>query len=314
LGVSDKLNKVVAVSESNSNIELFIDGRIDFSDSSDPTDIAIYKNSDQEEILVVTDRGSKAVYTVPTYDKVVSKVPDKNSVVVSPLFVDVGVDGIYTFDLTNGVLEAPFGSKDSEYKDFVQLSGLSISDFTISKPDEFAILTSNDNVYVLSKEKQAIFKSQKTEFGSYSLPYTYLSDPKLNTAEDFFADVNAYVITSDGDPLNRYVFDFTAGKLIESPITYIDLRSQISQATAGYTGGDLTKNLFIFDGDTHSFFSFEKPNEVEGIHPNKMVLKEQYVYRGDREDTFKDVKDFVVDDAGTFMYVLDGSKVWKIRL
>lgn len=314
LGVSDKLNKVIPISEEKGDIELYIDGRIDFSDSSDPTDIAIYKNAEQEEILIITDRGSKAVYAVPTYDKVVSKVPDKSSVVTSPVFVDIGVEGIYIFDLTNGVLKASFGNNQEAYNDFTQLSGLSISDFSITKADEFAILTANDNVYVLSKEKQSIIKSQKTEFGSYTLPYTYLSDAKLATGEDFFADVNAYVITSDGEALNRYVFDFTAGKLIESPVTYVDLRTSMTQATAGYTGGDLTKRLYIFDDDSDSLFSFEKPNEAEGIHPNEMVLKGQYLYRGSRKDTFKNVKDIVVDDADVFMYVLDGSKVWKIRL
>jgi hypothetical protein len=43
-------------------------------------------------------------------------------------------------------------------------------------------------------------------------------------------------------------------------------------------------------------------------------MKNQYVYRGERDDVLKDVADFVVDEDEEFMYILDGTRILKVSL
>jgi len=60
----------------------------------------------------------------------------------------------------------------------------------------------------------------------------------------------------------------------------------------------------------------EKPIDSynDQLHPNELVLLNQYIYRGDNEDMWSDVKDIVIDKAGKYMYVLDGNNVWRVAL
>ena len=45
--------------------------------------------------------------------------------------LDIGVDGIYVYDITVGTLQAPYGSNNSTIKDFEGLVGVSADDFDI---------------------------------------------------------------------------------------------------------------------------------------------------------------------------------------
>jgi hypothetical protein len=72
----------------------------------------------------------------------------------------------------------------------------------------------------------------------------------------------------------------------------------------------------MFDSEGKRFLKFEKPQEggKDLRHPNQLLLLKQYEYRGNDENMFKNVKDFVVDYKGENMYVLEGTTVWKIVL
>ena len=85
--------------------------------------------------------------------------------------------------------------------------------------------------------------------------------------------------------------------------------------TKGYTSGSLDFGLYVFDANQKRFLDFEKPKEgLEELHPGELILKQQYIYRGEAEDMFTDVKDFVVDAEEKFMYILDGKTIWKVTL
>ena len=78
----------------------------------------------------------------------------------------------------------------------------------------------------------------------------------------------------------------------------------------------MDSGLYMFDSEGRRFLRFEKPQESASDlrHPNQLLLLKQYEYRGENQDEFKNVKDFVVDYKEENMYVLDGNTVWKISL
>lgn len=314
LGLSDQISKVTVLSEDSGNISLFADGRIDFDSKSSPTDIAIFRNSELVEQLFISDRGTGAVYRVPTIGQDVKKIPDTSGLVKTPIYVDIGVNGIYVFDETAGVLKAPFAGSDAEITTFVAVSGASRDNFEAESIDEFSILTSVDNIYVLSKSANAVFKSQATSSGSYGLPFVYLEDSRFSTASDFFADLNIYVLTGGAQGINRYVFNNNTSALEEFPLEFAGMKDSFQNLTAGYTGADLSKKMYVFDQSSKRIIIFAKPNEADGTNSGMMVLQKQLEYRGNNTDLFNNVADIVVDEAERYMYVLDGTKVWKISL
>lgn len=314
LGISDKVNKITVLSEEKGNITLFADGRIDFDSNSAPTDIAIFRNSDLVEQLFITDRGTSSVYRIATVGSDVKKIPDTAGVVKNPLFIDIGTQGVYVFDETAGVLKAPFGDSDTEIATFQALSGAGREQFDGQSVDEFAIFTAADNLYVLSQSAGAIYKSQKSSGGSYGLPFVYYQDPRLSSSQDLFADFNIYVLTGGAQGLNRYVFDSSSGKLAEFPVQIAELRQPFENLTAGYTGSDLNKKMYLFDSVSKRLIVMSKPNEADGTNSGFMIVQKQLEYRGSNKEMFTNVSDIVVDEAERFIYVLDGSKVWKVAL
>jgi hypothetical protein len=74
--------------------------------------------------------------------------------------------------------------------------------------------------------------------------------------------------------------------------------------------------LYVFDEKYKRILNFEKPKETVGdmLHPGEMVLMKQYVYRGEEDGVFDNVKGIVVDGAEEYMFVLDGQQVWQIKL
>jgi hypothetical protein len=181
---------------------------------------------------------------------------------------------------------------------------------------ELAIFTQSDNVYMLSQSQNAVLKSNRTGSGGYGLPFTYISSDTFGTSTDIFGDISIYVLTAGTNGLERYVFNSQSAEANSLPVSVIGLSPEFENLTAGYTGASLDNGLFVFDAQQKRLIAFEKPKETAGdpLHPNEMWLTEQYVYRGERSDVFKDVKDIVVDFEENNAYVLDGNRVWRIEL
>ena len=307
--LEDTLLSRKAVSEEDSSVIQFLDTRLALGEKSSPTDIVLYTDDSQNEYLYISDEGNGAVFRVSTYDKSVTKVPDDAGLVKTPKYLDYGHEGLYVYDATQGVLKAPFNNGFNTT--FESLTGVKLRDLDDTSISEIAVLTETDNIYLLSKSEKAILKSSRTGSG-YGLTYSYVESESFANEGDFFSDLTIYVLRPGADGLETYIYDYVELKYEYSALTITGLRQDFENLTRGYTSGSLDYGLYVFDANQKRFIKFEKPNEDR--HPGELVLKQQYIYRGDKKDVFNDVKDFVVDNNEQYMYVLDGKTVWKITL
>ncbi len=313
LNIEDTLFKRKAVVESDGSISNYIDPRLSFGEGSSPKDIDIYTDKSGNAYLLVTDLGLKSVYRVSLYDKKVEKILDTDALIKEPKYVSTGNKGVYVYDAKEGVLKASFDG--SKVKTFVKLSGLGVDDIEETDITEMIVLTESDNVYLLSRTGKVLLKSGFSYGDRYSLSFGYIRNDNFATANDISSDLSLYFLTSDSGLL-RYSYSYFEQKQVLSPLTTGGFDGNYGNLTKGYTTGSLDYSLYLFDAEGRRFLKFEKPQEGGGdiLHPGQILLKNQIVYRGTKEGMWSDVKDFVVDSKESFMYVLDGSTIWKIVL
>ncbi|MDY0097248.1 MAG: hypothetical protein RBS01_02775, partial [Candidatus Dojkabacteria bacterium] len=147
----------------------------------------------------------------------------------------------------------------------------------------------------------------------YGLSEEYLKSDSYDTSNDVFADMSVYILSEGENGIHRYVTDYTVGRLVESPIAVKGLDTPLKNPRYGYTADDLNKDLFIFDSEDKRILRFEKPLESGDIrHPNELLLIKQYVLPS--EESWNDVRDFVVDFNQKNLYLLNGTTVWKVSL
>lgn len=315
LAVEDFLYKRTGVSETDGKMTSFVDSRISFGDGSEPTDIEVYSDDSGNEYLLVTDKGLNAVFRVSLYDKTSQRLVDTSSLLKDPQYVSMGNEGVFIFDSKVGVLKAPYDT-EKWFGTFVALSGLSRENIKPKDIGEFIVLTETDNVYLLAKDDNSILKSVFSYENRYGLYYKYITDDRFANANDILADLSVYVLTQDTPGLIRYSYDYVEQKQTENPLTISGVDGDLGNLTKGFTRSSLDDGLFVFDQIAKRFLMFEKPQEGGGavLHPNEVLLKKQYVYRGSKGETWNNVKDFVVDSANSTMYILDGSVIWKVML
>lgn len=307
LGIQDSLYKKIRVSLSNGLIEGYYD-TFNFNQDSKPDDIAIFRNKNGGEYLVVTDPGTKSVYTISLYDKKVENLNDANKVLSKPSKVYTRSTGIFILDLESGVLRA--SANDVGFDPLVKLSGLSIQSIGAEKIVEFAVLTDNENAYILDRGQKTLLKSVNYE-GGYSLASSYLSKDEYVKANDVFSDLSVYITAEGENGIFRYVSSM--GSMVEAPIALTGLDIPIGNAKYGYTADNLNTGLYIFDETNRRVLKFEKPMESgEKRHPNELLLLNQYIF--DDDSGWKSVKDIVVDYKEENLYILDGTTIWKVRL
>lgn len=314
LGIQDDLYKRVRVSERDGSAESYLDTRLAFGETSSPTDIALYRDDKGTEYLVIADPQMKAVYRVSLYNKEVQKVPDKNGVLKKPQYLYIGKSGLFVLDMEVGVVTAKFDS-NGWFKDFETITGLGSSSLGAQDAVEFAVLTDSDNVYVLDRAKQALLKS--SNFGSgYGLSFSYIVDDSFVNANDVISDLSVYILTSGSGGLRRYNYSYTEQKQVSAPVTVMGLNGDFKNLTCGYTQQSLDYGLYLFDSEDRRAMKFEKPKEGGGetLHPNQVLLTRQYAYQGSKENVWSDVHDLVVDVKEEYMYLLDDTTIWKIRL
>lgn len=313
--VEDTLYKRVGVSDANGKVMTFIDSRLSFGDNSNPTDIEIYSDDSGNEYLLVTDKGLNAVFRVSLYDKTAQRLVDTSGLLKDPEYVSMGNGGVFVFDNKTGVVKAPFDS-EKWFGTFVSLSGLARENIKAKNISEFIILAEFDNVYLLDQDDNAVLKSVFSYENRYGLYYKYMVDDRFANATDILADLSVYTLTSDSPQLVRYSYSYVEQKQMENPLTITGVNGDLGTFTKGFTRSSLDEGLFVFDQTNKRFINFEKPQEGGGsvLHPNEAVLEKQYVYRGTKNETWGNVKDFVVDSANSSMYILDGSVIWKVVL
>ncbi len=307
LGIEDSLFKKKRLSLANGNIEKYYDS-FNSNQDSNPGDIGIFRDKNGSEYLVITDTGSKSVYTISLYDKKVQSLNDSNKVLDKPYKVYTRDTGIFILDLGSGILKAK--SVSGGFEPLVKLSGLSIQNIGADDISEFAVLTINENAYVLDRAQKTLLKSTNYS-GGYSLSAPYLSKEEYAKSNDVFSDLSVYILAEGENGIYRYVG--TQSGMVEAPINLIGMDSPINNAKYGYTIDDMNAGLYIFDEGSRRVLKFEKPMESgEKRHPNELLLLNQYVFED--SGAWKSVKDFVVDFKEENMYILDGTTIWKVRL
>ena len=73
--------------------------------------------------------------------------------------------------------------------------------------------------------------------------------------------------------------------------------------------------MAVSDSRLSRTLKFEKPVEggINALHPNQLLLTSQYLYKGKREDTFKNVKEIAADYNEGYLYILDSNKILKLK-
>lgn len=307
LGIQDSLYKIKRLSLANGNIEKYYDS-FNSNQDSKLEDIAIYRDKNGSEYLVITDLGAKSVYTISLYDRKVESIGDSNKVLEKPYKVYTRDTGVFVLDLSSGILKAK--AIDGGFEPFIKLSGLSIQNIGADDISEFAVLTINENAYVLDRAEKTLLKSTNYS-GGYSLAAPYLSKEEYAKSNDVFSDLSVYILAEGENGVYRYVS--SGGVMVEAPINLKGLDHPIQNAKYGFTIDDMNSGLYIFDEGDRRVLRFEKPMESgEKRHPNELLLLNQYIFEDTKE--WESVKDIVVDFKEENMYILDGTTIWKVRL
>lgn len=307
MGIEDTLYKKKRLSLTDGSIEKYYD-TFNFNQDSNTGDIAIFRDSGGKEYLVIPDSGTKSVYTISLYDKKVETIADSNKMLDKPFKVYTRSTGAYVLDLSNGILKAKY--TDKGFEPFVKLSGLSIQSIGAKDISEFAIITDNENAYILDRSQKTLLKSTNFD-GGYSLPVPYLSKEEYAKSNDVFADLSVYILAEGENGIHRYVSSLKG--MVDSQLGILGMDYPIKNAKYGFTIEDMNYGLYIFDGGDKRVLKFEKPLESgEKRHPNEILLLNQYVF--EESGGWKDVKDIVVDFKEEYMYILDGTTIWKVRL
>lgn len=311
--IDDSLNNRKRVSEGTEDLEIFLDGRAEFGDLANLTDVISYKDEFQNEFLLLVDSGNQAVYKVSMVDRTIVKLGDK-SVFKSPRYIDYGVSGIYVYDAEKGMMKSQFAKSGANGK-FSVVAGLDkdvLGEFVV---DDIAIITSSDNVYLLTKEKKAIYRSSRTGVG-YQYPTEYISSKTLAGANNMTNDISVFVSTTGDNGILRYSFNQSKGVLDLNKISIEGVGESLGSISAIYTTALENSFMYIFDAGMNRIIKFEKP--VEGgersLHPNQLLMTSQYLYNGTRDDIFKNVKELASDYNENFLFILDGNRILKLKV
>lgn len=312
--LNDKLNNRIALNTESGNFELFFDGRAEKGDNTVLSDITSYKDELQNEYLLVTDSGNGDVYKVSLATKESTKISDTKKTLTAPKYIDYGVSGVYVFDDESGMLKAPFG-KNGTISNFTKIAGLDRDVIGKMSISDLAIITENDNIYLLSPSEKSIIKSGRAG-GGYTYPTQYISSKTFEFGNNLANDISIYVMTNGERGLERYAWDYTKAAMTLKRVTMEGIEDEVGNIKAGYSAALVKSKMFIFDDSVNRIIMFEKPSEGVGdlLHPNQMVMENQYVYKGDRSDVFKDVKELAADYNDKNLYVLDGNKIWKVKI
>ena len=313
LALEDSMYYRVGLTDNDGKLSTFIDSRLAFGEGSDPTDIEIYSDDSGNKYLLITDDGLNAAYRVSLYDKISEKLADTSNLLKEPMYLSMGNSGVFVYDEKAGVLKAPF-NESKGFSAFVAISGLSRESIKPDKISEFIVLTENDNIYLLAQDENALLKSSFSYENRYGLYYKYVSNNLFANVTDVFADISLYFLVPESPSLLRYSYSYVEQIQKENPLTISGVNGDLGTLTKGYTTESLDDGLYVFDSTNKRFIKFEKPQEAGAniIHPNEVVLKEQWVYRGSKEGVWNDIKDFVVDSSTGDLYILDGATVWKV--
>lgn len=310
--LDDELLNRKFVSEIEGELKLVLDGRVRFGENTSLIDISPFKDDFQNEFLLITDQGNSSVYKLNLNDGTVGSISDSNKLVKKPKYVDYGNEGVYVYDEQSGILIAKFGNSKA-IGNMVSVSGLDKDIIGNSEIVDLSIMGALDSVFLLNRTDASIMKSSKSGSG-YSYPTAYLSSKTFSNANNLANDLSLYVMTSGIRGIER--FSNTSKGYAPNKVTLEDLSGAPTQFTAGFTSPNEGSKFYAFDKSENRILEFEKPIEFGAtpFHPNQFVLLNQFMYRGDRQDVFFDVKELATDYFEKSLYILDGNRIWQLKL
>jgi hypothetical protein len=150
----------------------------------------------------------------------------------------------------------------------------------------------NDNVYFLDTQKQTIWKYAAIEsILSGSNWLKKVSDPELANAESFAIDGSVYVSKTDG-----VIFEYLQGQKVREIKPKVS--PPLSNGAKLFTG-DGMKNLYILDRINKRIIAVNKKDN----------FTTQYI-----SESFVSPQDFWVTSDENFIFLLDGSKIYKLEI
>lgn len=179
---------------------------------------------------------------------------------------------------------------------FYTLKQNEITPISVKPPAELkqvdAVNFYNGRIYLLDRGAKQIFRL--TQYGaSFASPTPWVKeDLPLNEAVGLTIDAYVYVLKQNGELLK-----LAAGKQDGSAII-LNVEPVLSSSTVLYAN-EKTKNLYILEPANKRFLVFSKEGE----------LTRQY-----HSESFDNLKDIIIDEAGGQAYLLNGAKVYVINI
>lgn len=286
--ILDELQRVIKIDDNNliTDVAGFIEG-------AKADDITFYQGS-----LYITDSENAAIYKVDTLGGDVNTFLEQNQNLVSPKsLVFDGNGDLLMYDSTLGITKLLMDSKTIE-----KPAGLSTSSVgeVVEIENYIDPQLQNNYLYLLRSVERDVRKISTVASG-YTWPDVKIpSNEQLAGAQDIEIDGKIYIQTNPGGILRYYVDSFEQYTLtgLDKPI---DQASSIElDPLLVYFGDSVNKRVVVVTkGDT--------------LTPQQGKYVAQIVYRGEG-DYFKDIEEVLVDHDTRTMYILDGTKVFKVDL
>ncbi|MBN2100993.1 hypothetical protein JW710_03855 [Candidatus Dojkabacteria bacterium] len=292
--LSDRVHRVTVVSEQNGNFEIVLDTYLKVGESSEIVDIAKYG----QEIYLV-DKAQHTLYRYKLDGGAVEEVANSKEILKEPEIVVVTEEYIFVYDKKLGVVSLDKESVSG--REFAQMPELSIR--SIGNVVEMSSF--GGNLYILTSDGNKLMKSLPAGEG-FSYPMEYFQLSSDSDLVDLLIDGNIYILTNDEQKL----YKFFTGRPDSFSLSGFD--KPLGEVCCGFTNLYGDKPLYVFDKDNRRVVAIEKGTPEK--HPGVGIMLTQFVYRGNRGDIFKNVKEITADTDGKYLYVLDGSRVLKISL
>lgn len=251
----------------------------DFADFSDPDVSEIF--SDGTNLYGINFSNGKT-YKAELANQAVSTVTE-----------EAGLDGKIKFAtiVTSRRVIVAYTEPGSLFEISLVTGRTSKQNVTGTLEPAIGIASFGSNIYLLSPEKNQIFKYTKNS-GGYGSKSNYLVSPETNevsTAIAFSIDSSVYTLSSDG-----FIKKFTSGR------------------RQTYTPNDLPQNiqnpLGVFaNPDVSGIYVYTKNNSIFKIDENQKFVA-QY-----QSDKIKDLKSILVNDDSQTIFTLSEGKIFQTK-
>ncbi|MEA3356933.1 MAG: hypothetical protein U9Q67_00655 [Patescibacteria group bacterium] len=293
--ISDSINRIIPLSEARDNIEILLDTYLKIGESSDIQDFAIRGGT-----LYLVDKASHTLYKYELGGSAVEKVANSSDILKEPVRLSFGEKFLFIYDTAVGVVSLDVEQDPAEWSLRVMPE---LSARTIGNVEELGGFA--DNIYILKKDEARVLKSYPAGVG-YSYPEEYFRHGAFDKACDLLIDGNIYVLSNASEK----IYKFYGGQQDTFQLSEFDV--PLGKVSCGFTNLSDSNPLYVYDDDNDRVVVVEKGTAER--HPGVGVMLKQYVYRGERDDIFQNVKELVVDAEEKNLYVLDGTMVLKVSL